>query len=232
MNTFLHLLLHDFRLLFRNQIVTISVVVTLAYVGVFRFLAQFGAVEKLLILIIFNDPALLGFLFVGVMVLFEKNEGTWQALAVTPVRTSQYILSKSIALTIISLLCSCAMVLAAYGWQFHWGYFTLATLLTTLLYSMLGFIAVARQRLFNKYILLAGGLIILLGLPFLGYFGVVSEHWFIVFPTWPAVRLFDLAFQPEPSVMQVLTYSLLTLIWTVGAYFYALRIIHQSRIAL
>ncbi|MCU0397747.1 MAG: hypothetical protein MUC73_06555, partial [Cyclobacteriaceae bacterium] len=99
MNQLLHLLKFDFILLNKNKIITISILVTAIYVGVFKGLSYLGNMEKLLILVIFNDPALLGFLFVGVLVLFEKNENTLDALAVTPIKISNYILSKSISLT-------------------------------------------------------------------------------------------------------------------------------------
>ena len=72
MKHFFHLVKFDFLLINKNQITVISLIVTAIYVGVFKGLSVLGNIEKLLVLIIFNDPALLGFLFVGVMVLFEN----------------------------------------------------------------------------------------------------------------------------------------------------------------
>ena len=94
MKQLLHLIQFDFLLVHKNKVITISFLVTAIYVGVFKALSGLGNIEKLLVLVIFNDPALLGFLFVGVLVLFEKNENTIQALSVTPIQISQYILSK------------------------------------------------------------------------------------------------------------------------------------------
>ncbi|MDP2160167.1 MAG: hypothetical protein Q8K02_06775 [Flavobacterium sp.] len=53
-----HLLKFDFLLINKNKIITISLVVTAIYVGVFKALAAMGNIEKLLVLVIFNDPAL------------------------------------------------------------------------------------------------------------------------------------------------------------------------------
>jgi fluoroquinolone transport system permease protein len=223
MNQLLHLLKFDFILLNKNKIITISILVTAIYVGVFKGLSYLGNMEKLLILVIFNDPALLGFLFVGVLVLFEKNENTLDALAVTPIKISNYILSKSISLTFLSIGCCLAMVIAAHGIQFHIFHFIMATILTTLIFSMLGFIAVAGLSSFNQYILRALGIILLLSVPFLSYFDVVPRYWFILFPTQPAIDLYSLSFEAKASDNNLLMAYGLCIGWIGITYTWALR---------
>jgi fluoroquinolone transport system permease protein len=197
MKQFFHLLRHDFMLLQRNNVIAISVVVTAVYVGVFQALTAFGSVEKWLVLVIFNDPALLGFLFVGVMALFERNENTTQALAVSPMRISAYIFSKTAALTAIAIVCCFGMAFAAYGMNFRYGHFAAASALTTALFSFIGFIVVAGQRSFNTYLLRAVSVVLVLSAPFLGYFDLVPAFWFTLFPTQPAIALYNIAFAPE-----------------------------------
>jgi fluoroquinolone transport system permease protein len=216
-----HLLKFDFLLINKNKIITVSLIVTAIYIGVFKALAAMGNIEKLLVLVIFNDPALLGFLFIGVMVLFEKNENTLEALAVTPIKISNYILSKSIALTSVSLFCCYAMVIAGYGLDFNFIHFTAGTILTTFIFSMLGFVAVAGQSTFNKYILRALGIILLLSFPFLGYFELVPKIWFVLFPTQPAIDLYDLSFSTHPSASEILTAYLLCIIWSIVTFIWA-----------
>jgi hypothetical protein len=70
MKQFLNLLWLNFLLIRRNKLIEVSLVVTALYMLVFYWLQMLPSVDKLLVLIIFNDPAILGFLFVGVMVLF------------------------------------------------------------------------------------------------------------------------------------------------------------------
>lgn len=216
-----HLLKFDFLLVNKNKIITISLIVTAIYVGVFKALAAMGNIEKFLVLVIFNDPALLGFLFVGVMVLFEKNENTLQALTVTPIKISNYIISKSIVLTVVSLVCCYAMVIAGYGLEFNFVHFTFGTILTTLIFSMLGFVAVAGQTSFNKYILRALGIILFLTLPFLGYFDVVPKMWFVLFPTQPAIDLYNLSFATETTTVEIATAYALCLFWVVVTFYWA-----------
>ncbi len=204
MKQFIHLLKHDFALLWRNNVLAIALVLTLIYIGVFKGLTYLGNVEQVLVLIIFNDPALLGFLFIGVMVLFEKNENTLQALAASPIGWGSYIVSKSVALTLVSVFCCWGMVIAGRGFQFNFVHFTSAVLLTTLIYSFLGFVVVADQSKFNAYILRSTGVIILSALPFLGYFGVFPGYWFVLFPTQPPIELFKLAFSEHFSLLQLI----------------------------
>jgi fluoroquinolone transport system permease protein len=222
MKQLMHLMKFDFMLLNKNKIITVSVVVTMVYVIIFKGLSQMGNPEKLLVLVIFNDPALLGFLFVGVMVLFEKNENTLEALAVTPITTPNYVLSKTIALTVISLFCCFAMVLTAYGTEFNSFHFAMATLLTTFIFSMLGFIAVAGQTNFNTYIMRALVIILLMSVPFLGYFEVSSPLWFVAFPTQPAIALYNLAFTKNILWQDVLLAYGGSLFWAFATFRWAL----------
>ena len=221
MKTLAHLIRHDFLLLARNKIITISVFLTAIYVVLFKALSSFGPAEKFLVLVIFNDPALLGFLFIGVMVLFEKNENTIAALAVTPMRLHMYILSKSLALTTISLGCCVAMVIAAYGMKINWGHFILAAILTTMIFSFLGFIVVAGERSFNDYILKAIGIILLLSIPFFGYFEIVHLDWFFLFPSYPGILLFDFSFRENVALKELLLGYGLACLWCALGFIWA-----------
>jgi len=223
-----HLIRHDFILLARNRIITISIFLTVIYVVLFKALSSFGPTEKFLVLVIFNDPALLGFLFIGVMVLFEKNENTIAALAVTPMRLHLYILSKSLALTCISLGCCMAMVIAAYGLQINWLHFIMAAILTTMIFSFLGFIVVAGESSFNDYILKAIGIILLLSMPFLGYFEIVPLNWFFIFPSYPGILLFDFSFGENILLTELLLGYGLACLWCVVGYLWAKKALAKN----
>jgi fluoroquinolone transport system permease protein len=228
MNQLTHFLKHDFMLLNRNRIIQISALVTLIYIAVFKGLSTFGNMDQLVVLVIFNDPALLGFLFIGVMMLFEKNENTLQVLAIAPFDEKNYILSKSISLTVISLVCCLAMAVASNGLNFNWIHFSLASILTSILFSFLGFIVVARENAFNKYILKAIGWLLLLSVPFLGYFGLTEFYWYILFPTQPAIDLFQASFDETLSAGRIVYAYVALISWIVLTYFWAVRSITKN----
>ncbi len=58
--------------------------------------------EKIAIIMIYSDPAKNGIVFMGAIVLLEKSQRVLNSLAVSPVKVSEYILSKVISLGVIS----------------------------------------------------------------------------------------------------------------------------------
>lgn len=223
---FIHLLRWDLRLLQRYQIVTVSAIVTLIYILVFNGLAQFGSLDKLLILIIFNDPALLGFLFMGVMILFEKNENTLPALSTTPLPLHYYLLSKSLALTGLSLVCCWAMAWAAHGLDFHYLHFSAAAVLSSLTFGFFGIAVVMGANSFNQFILRALGCFFLIAFPFLGYFEITPRWLWLWNPAQPTLDLFDAAFHAADAMRLLYAYAL-ALLWLAISYGWAIRAFRQ-----
>lgn len=228
MKHLLHLLKHDFTLLFRNNIIQVSVLVTAIYIGLFYWLKDLQYAEKILVLIIFNDPTLIGFLFAGVMVLFETNENTLQALSVTPATKAQYILSKTMALTVVALGCCLAMAFAGVGTAFSVIHYCMASVLTTMMFSFFGFVMVAGEATFNRFILKSVGLLMVFSLPFLGYFGVSPRVWFLWVPTQPAIDLFQAALSGEYSPGTLIyAYAALSC-WIAVSFYLAWKMMRKS----
>ena len=228
MKNFFHLLGHDLRLLSRNNIISISILVTAIYIAVFYWLKALENAEKILVLVIFNDPALIGFLFAGVIVLFEKNENTLQALSVSPLSKAGFILSKSVALTLVATICCFAMAFAGVGTDFNFFHFGMASILTTLMFSFFGFMIIAGESTFNRFILKSVGLLIFLSLPFLGYFGLASRQWFLWIPSQPAIDLFQLSLSKYTS-SGIIWYAYTALsFWVVLSFYLSRKMIQKS----
>src|SRR6056297_2213819 len=103
MKTLFRLTLWDLKIQARNGILTVAVVIAAIYTGIFFLLGLRGN-DKILVAIVFADPTFMGFIFTGVLVLFEKSSNTLQALVVTPVKIWQYFFAKAISLSLIALL--------------------------------------------------------------------------------------------------------------------------------
>ena len=97
------LLINDIKLQQRNGIYYAYAFVLLAYISLLYFLGSYFPSWALGILI-YSDPAVLGFFFLGALMMLEKSEGTRIAFAVTPVRAFDYYLAKLISLTGVSLV--------------------------------------------------------------------------------------------------------------------------------
>lgn len=190
MRMFFNLLINDFRLIYRYNIFWISLLVTALYFLLFRWIEAGEIKDKLLVLIIFNDPALLGFLFIGVMVLFERDESSLKALSVTPVTAEAYLLSKVMALSLVATVCSLLMALSAKGTQLPVFGFVFASMMTAVNFSLLGVAVVAKSGSFNTYFVKAIGWILVLTLPFISFFEVWDSPIFKLFPTDNSLDLF------------------------------------------
>ena len=222
-----HLISHDLRLVQRYQVIAISIIVTIIYMAAFWGLSNLGATSKVLVLIIFNDPVLLGFLFAGVMLLFEQNENTLEALSVSPMKISYYIWSKTLILTAISWLCCLAMAIAGHGFSFDFWSFSAATISATMQFGFIGFIAVAGVTAFNVFILRGIVWIILLGLPFLSFFELAPKAWFYCFPTLASIELLAYSLGAADGNPLFLWFGL-ALFWTAILYVLAHRALKNS----
>jgi fluoroquinolone transport system permease protein len=129
--------------------------------------------------VLFLDPAVVGTSFVAAIVLMERSQNTLVALAVSPARPSDYVLSKIITLPLLTFAGGMTLVCAAY-------YpvpldqairFIIAMAFTGTLGVVGGVLLVATANSMNHYIARAFPVSVVLYLPFLAHFGVIEGVW-------------------------------------------------------
>lgn len=211
----------DLRLQLRYQIVTIAVVVTKLYSVILQGVPR-PYVDPALVLLIFSDPSMLGFLFVGALVLFELGANTLEAVVVTPLSSSQYLWSKAISLTVISLPCGFAMAFAGHGAGFDYLALFAAIALSSLLFVFLGLVGVARVRTVNEYLIRVPLFLIPTALPFLNFVGVTNSRVLYLIPSQASLILFQAAFERRPAWEIAYAVGYL-LVWLLAAFFWARR---------
>ena len=120
--------------------------------------------------IVFGNLVVVNFYFVAGLVLLEKGEGTLEAQVVTPLADWEYLVSKVVTLTALSIAEQFVIVWSAYGLGF--GVIPLfgGTALAGVLYTLTGFILVARYDSINEYLFPSVLYVGLLSLPLLHYF--------------------------------------------------------------
>jgi len=139
-------------------------------------------------LYLFFDPTLIGIMFIGALVLFEKTENTLQALTVTPMATRTYFLSKIISLTLLSVVSAFLFIFLAHGFDFHYLYMIAGIVLTSVFLILVGFLMVARCKSINEYLALMMVVFLLLFVPPLLDISGIYEH--VVFYLWPSQASF------------------------------------------
>lgn len=185
----------EFRLANRYGILAVALFVTIAYVAILWYFRE-EPIRELVLFLIFSDPAMLGFVFIGAMVLYEKSANTLSAIAISPIKNWQYLWSKGIFFSFTALGVSIIMIKAGSASHVNYLTFSYAIIATSLFFIFLGFIAVIRVQSFNQYILIIPLFIIPLCYPLVSLFGIF-DHWSMyAFPTYAAIILLKAAIQP------------------------------------
>lgn len=173
------------------------------------------------------------FYFMGGLLLLEKGEGTIEAQIITPLRSSEYILSKLATLTILSFIENSLLVLIIYvlrarSWtapaQFFNGFgpelisslllFAAGLILAAIILCLSGFLVVIRYDSINEYLLPSIMVTTLLMLPLVAYLAGWQSWLLYLHPLQAPLLLFEAAWQPIPiwQLIYALVYSLL---WAV-----------------
>lgn len=221
MNALISLIKLDVKLLVKYNLLSVSIFLSVIYIALFKIF-DVGSYHPLISAIVFSDPAMLGFIFIGVMVLYEKGQHTLQALSVCPVKFENYVWSKAIALTILALPICFGIVFSAYGFSFNYFAFILAVLFSSMLFSMLGFIGVARVQTFNQYIIVIPLFFAPTIVPLLDLFNLWFHPILYIIPTQASLLLFKASFEPISLFEWVYSIGYLT-IWLIGARYFAIK---------
>lgn len=134
------------------------------------------------------------FYFMAGMVLFEKAEGTLQALSVTPLSVFEYLGSKAATLTLLVLVENFAIILLTYGPGFDILPVLAGTLFMSAVYILAGFIAVAKYDSISEFIMPSVLYVMVLQLPLVDYLGIFRSPVFYVLPMQAPMVLMGSAF--------------------------------------
>ena len=221
MNSLISLIKLDLKLLIKYNLLAVSLFLAAVYIILFKIFDA-GDYYPLIGAIVFSDPTMLGFIFMGVMVLYEKGQHTLQALSVCPVKFENYVWSKAIALTILALPACFGIVFSAYGFNFNYFAFIAAVLFSSVLFALLGFIGVARVQTFNQYIIVIPLFFAPAIIPLLELFNLWSHPLIYLIPTQASLLLFKATFEPISLFEWIYSFIYLT-IWMFGARYFAIK---------
>ena len=188
----------DVRLQRRYGIYAVYAVVTLAYALGLR-LVPVGFRPTAAVVVVFTDPVLLGFYFVAALVLFEKGDGVLDALVTSPLSARAYLASKVLSLSLLAVVASLVLAVAAVGTRFDPLPLVVGVGLTSALFVLLGFVVVSRFDSLNAYFLVGMSALSPFSLPLLGILGDVESPLFYLLPTQGTLVLLESAVGSVPS---------------------------------
>lgn len=145
-----YLIIGDMRSQAKSGFYFLYALLTALYVAILLALPN-SWVKNTAAILIFSDPAAMGLYFMGAIVLLEKSQHVPCAFAVSPVRPSEYVLSKVISLSAISLMVAAVLALTAGATDIP--LLLAGTLLTCMAFTLLGVIVAMKTTGLNQFIL-------------------------------------------------------------------------------
>ncbi|MCG8698848.1 MAG: ABC transporter permease [Bacteroidales bacterium] len=214
----IQLLKYDIILQWRQRFWLIYIIISILYTLV---LLNIDVNSRYLVsvLLVLSDTTLLGLIFVGAIILLEKQQNLLQSIFVTPLRLSTYLLSKGLSLVTISLVMSLVIVVVPNGVPENPLIKIVVIILSSLTFTFIGIALSTRVTSVNDYIgtvMLGTFWIIIPVIPFL-----MHEHlwWLIIFPVNAAIELLIHPVQDVPllhlivSVASMLSWCIFSFSW-------------------
>lgn len=197
------------------------------YVGAFVvvvavvLLSQLGGTLDLSLIIpglVFFNLLITTFYFVGGLVLLEKEEGSLIGLVVTPLRPSEYLVAKIGSLTLLASLETTLYISIVFRTAPPF----LGMILLAGLYTLFGFVAIARYDSINEFLLPSVGIVMLLMLPLVDFFGPWHSPIFYLHPLQPTLVLMRAAYT-EASPLEIAYGVVGSLFWYGVLFLWARR---------
>ena len=174
------------------------------------------------LIMILSDTTMLGVIFIGALVLLEKQQLVIHSLFVTPLKPSDYISAKTISLTLIAVTMSILVYLPV--WQFSaYSILLLVTVaITAGTFAMLGLGLAANVDTVNAYFGVQMGISMLLLLPVVPYLLLDQHPAFLFLPYIASLDLMLGAIEPQPAWRMALDLLFLFL-WAYLAFRFCLQ---------
>ncbi|MEL6526208.1 MAG: hypothetical protein AAFQ07_10915 [Chloroflexota bacterium] len=222
----------DVRVQIRNNLYAIGIGVgVLIAVMLSQFLdsASLGGSVPNLMLLVLGGSTLL---YVAGMIIFEKDEGTLNAIIVSPLTAGEYLWSKIITLTTLATIEAAVMVGGAIAILTFSEAVTLPNIPVLLLgivamgvmYTLIGIVLIVRYDTITDFLVPVLVIALILQIPYV-YFADISSFWgFLIIPTAAPTMLISGRFSPLETWewLYALGYTAITLaglsVWAYRAF--------------
>lgn len=216
----------DVRLQLRNGFYFATALVVVFSIVILRWLPA-DAATLILPVVVLENVLFNTFYFVSGLLLLERVEGTFIAQSVTPLRVDEYLASKLVTLSVLSLGESLFIAVAVFGIDARLIAMALGIALAAPLFCLVGVALVVRYDSINEFLMPSVLYTILLTLPVLGIFGVGSAAWYLPHPIQGPLELMQIS---APPTAGRLSYAIgYPLLWIVPVYLWSRRALRRTR---
>jgi fluoroquinolone transport system permease protein len=162
-------------------------------------------------LIVFSDPSVLGFFFIGGIVMLEKVQGVLLYILVTPLRTKEYLISKVLSLSLLAVAAGVAITFVSHKQNVNWILLILGIFLTSVFFTLFGFLVAAGCRTISQYFIKAIPYSLLLIIPCFSAVGFKYSWAFNIIPSVAGLKLVLSVFNIIPMAETIFCIALLVL---------------------
>lgn len=195
MKTFIIQLKWQFMLLQKNSIISISIGVTFIYGLILYFLRDVGSLDKILVSMVLNDPSVIGYFFIALAVYTEIRNQILSAIVVSPINLHYIIISKTLSLSFIGLICALGLAISVKGVNFDIVSYSIGAFGICILSTLLGLIMLTFASEFLKFTMLSIPIfLVFINIPLLQYLGAIDMGIFkYVFPIQGSTDLINMS---------------------------------------
>ncbi|UUI41725.1 ABC transporter permease [Oceanobacillus oncorhynchi] len=216
----------DMLSLYRYRIVHAYLLLTIFYIFLLHMMPESGSATAS-ILVIFTDPVVLGFYFIGGIILLEKSQNTFDSLFVTPFRMEEYIISKVGSLTLLTVVVCLSIIILTTGFKINIGTILLGAFLSAIFFTLFGLTLAVRAKTLNMYFMISSLYSIIFFLPILDYLNIFHTWLFYFIPSYATLILIE-GGMLDISVWEMIYAVGMLVIWIGIAYIFAKHSFYKS----
>lgn len=179
----------DIRFQYKHGFYTVYTFITVLYIIIMQKIPSGLLKDYASALIVFSDPAMLGFFFIGGIIMLEKQQGIIDYLAVTPLSPQEFIMSKVATLGLLSIGASVLITLTTHNNGVNWLILVAATAVVSIFFTLYGFLVAAGCRTINQYFLRMIPILLLTIVPCFAVIGFPYSWVFNVLPNVAGLKL-------------------------------------------
>ncbi|MCK5067558.1 MAG: hypothetical protein KAR16_08970 [Bacteroidales bacterium] len=179
------------------------------------------------LIMILTDTTMLGVLFIGALVLLEKQQLVIHSLFVTPLEPSRYIWSKTLSLSLIAIVMSILVYLPVWKFSAYTMLLLVTITFTAGTFAMLGLGLAAGVDTINQYFGIQMLVSMLFCLPVVPYLLLDQHPAFLFLPYIASLDIMLGVIEPLPA-WRMITDLLFITGWGYLAFRYALRRVNNK----
>ncbi len=220
------LLKKEILLQWRQGFWLVYLVVSIIYVVILLNLPAENRMMVSLIMIL-SDTTMLGVIFVGAIILLEKQQNVTQSLFVTPLKPAHYIWAKTLSLSLIAISMSILIYLPIWRISAYTILLFFTTLITAGIFVMLGLAVASGVDTINQYFGSIIAVSMLIVLPVVPYLLLDSHPAFLFLPYIASLDIMLGTINPLPTWRIILDLMLLSA-WGVAAFYFCRSRINKN----